>query len=104
LPLHSTNRVTSSARAVDHALEAAIGQIGQRRPSARMPQQAFRRHDHQRARVGIQHQRLAAQQVEVLCRAGDVCDANIVFGGKLEEALQARAGMFWPLALVAMWQ
>ena len=45
---------------------------------------------------------LAAQEMEVLCRGGAVDDADVLLRGELEKALQARARMFRPIALVAV--
>ena len=54
--------------------------------------------------VGGEQTRLAPQQVEILRRGRAVGDAQIILGGELQEALQPRAGMLRPLALVAVRQ
>ena len=66
-----------------------------------MPQQALRREDDERQRVGQQEHRLAPQQVEILCGGRAVRDAQVDVGGGLEEALDARARVIRPLAFVA---
>src|SRR5271165_5929024 len=45
---------------------------------------------------------LATKQVKILRGVGGLRDLNIVFGGKLQEALNAGAGVFRSLALVAV--
>ena len=88
------------ARVVDHALEVAVGELLEPRRGLREPQQALRRHHDQRAR--LRHERLAAQQVEVLGRRGAVRDADVALGGRLEEALDASARVLGARALVAV--
>ena len=45
---------------------------------------------------------LPSEQVEILRGVGGLADLDIVFASELHEALDARAGMFRPLAFVAM--
>jgi hypothetical protein len=40
--------------------------------------------------------------MEVLSRSGEVTDLHVVLGTKLEEPLEASAGMLGPLAFIAM--
>ena len=68
----------------------------------RQPQQALRRHHDQRPRLG--HERLAAQQVEVLGRRGAVGHPDVALGRALEEALEPRARVLGARALVAVRQ
>src|ERR1035437_2940160 len=49
-------------------------------------------------------QGLPAQEMEVLRGVGGLGDLDVVLGGKLDEPLDAGAGMFWPLAFVAVGQ
>ena len=49
-------------------------------------------------------QSLAAQEMEILCGVGRLRDLYIVLGGQLDEALDAGAGVFRSLALVAVRQ
>src|SRR6266852_2360065 len=65
-----------------------------------MAQHTFRREDYQRFTPVAQS--LTAEQVKILRGVGRLRDLDIVFGGKLEEALDAGAGMFWSLAFVAV--
>ena len=89
-------------RVVDHALEAALGELGERRGRGGQPQQALGRHHDQRAR--LRHQRLAAQQVEVLRRRGAVGHADVALRRHLQEALEPRARVLGARALVAVRQ
>ena len=73
-----------------------------RRLGERMAQQALGRHDYQRLAEGPVH--LAAQNVEVIGRAGNVAHLHIVLGAELEIALEPRRGMLGPLPFVAMRQ
>src|ERR1700752_3540847 len=47
-------------------------------------------------------QNLAAEQMKILRCVGGLRDLDVVFGGKLDEALDTGAGMFRPLAFVAV--
>ena len=67
-----------------------------------MPQQAFGVITTSGLRNGRPD--LASQQVKVLRRSAGVADLDIVFGAQLQEALQAGAGMFRPLAFEAVRQ
>jgi hypothetical protein len=69
-----------------------------------MPQQALRRQHDERQRVGLEQQRLPAQQVKVLRRGRAVGDAHVEVGGELQEALDARARVIRPLPFVAVGQ
>src|SRR5688500_1070835 len=85
---------------VDHGLEAAIGEVRESRRCSRMTQQTLGSHEDQRpARI---HERLTAQQMEILRGGAAVQDLDVVLGGKLEKALEARARVLGPLALVAV--
>ena len=65
-----------------------------------MSEQALRRHDDEGPGNG--RQSLPAQEVEVLGRRGGVGHAHVVFGRKLEEALQACRGVFGALAFMSV--
>ena len=69
-----------------------------------MAQQALRRQHDQRQRIGVEQQRLTAQQVEVLRRGRAVGEAQVDVGGGLEEALGTRARVIGALAFVAVRQ
>ena len=68
----------------------------------RMAQQALGRHDDERLAERTQH--LAAQYVEVIRRAGDVADLDIVVRAQLEEAFETRGAVFRPLAFITVRQ
>ena len=97
-PLHP--RLATGRRVGDEALEPAGGEGGQWRAGLLAAEQALGSHDHQRLSPGTD--RLASQQVEDLRAAGGVADLDVVLGGHGEEALQARAGVLGPRALVAV--
>jgi hypothetical protein len=87
---HEAGDVLAAARqtvVVQHGLEVALGELGQRRRGGRQSQQALRGHDHQRA--PLRDQRLATEQVEVLAGRRAVGDADVALGAQLQEALQA---------------
>ena len=69
-----------------------------------MAQQALRRQDDERQRVGQQQRRLTPQQVEVLRRRGAVGHPHVDVGTELKKPLGARARMVRPLALVRVRQ
>jgi hypothetical protein len=85
--------------------EAAAGEIVQGRDGARMAEQALGREDDQRfaraAAIGAAIH-LAAEQVEILRRRGAVADQHIVLGAQHQVTLDARAGVFRPLAFEAV--
>ena len=95
MPLHSTSRRTSRAR----TLASASSITGMKRPSAssrsddatRMTQQALRRQDDQRQRIGLQQQRLTPQQVEILRRGRAVDEPQVDVGGRAGNAQAARS-------------
>ena len=107
MPLQSTSARADARRSpmlgvVEHRPERATGEIGQRRTRFLLAQQRLRRHDHQRT---LQRPPgLATQQVEVLGRRRAVGDAQIAFGRRLQEALDAAAGVLRTAPLVAMRQ
>src|SRR5580704_5746573 len=65
-----------------------------------MAEHAFRGEDYERFAPVAQG--LAAEQMKILRGVGRLCDLNVVFRGELDEALDAGARVFWPLALVAV--
>ncbi len=65
-----------------------------------MAQQAFRRHDDERAAVGAQG--LQSQQMEVLGGCRTVGDADVVLGAEVEKTLETGARMLGALPFVAM--
>ena len=68
----------------------------------RRPQHALRREDDEW--LAPRAQGLPAQQVEVLCGGGRLTYLHVVAGGEVEVALDACAGVFGALALVAVRQ
>ena len=82
--------------------EAWHGKIRERGGSIRAAQHALGREDNQR--FAPRAHRLAAQQMEVLRGGGRLADLHVVVGGELQVALDARAGVLRPLALVAVGQ
>src|SRR4051794_23786415 len=85
---------------LDHRLKFPIAKFAQWTRSVRMAQHAFgRKHDQRLAPVA---QGLPSQQMEVLRGGGRLGHLNIIFGGKLQVALNATAGMFWSLAFIPM--
>ena len=69
-----------------------------------MPQQALGREDDERQRIPLEQRRLPPQHVEVLRRGGAVHQPQVDVGGRLQEALGARARVLGALALVAVRQ
>ena len=85
------------------AVERALARhFGQRRDRPLVAQQRLRRHQDQRLAEVALH--LAAQDVEVVGRRRAVGDLHVVFGAKLQEALEPRRGVLRPLAFIAMRQ
>ena len=85
---------------VDHGLEPAAGEVAERRRGLLQAQQALRRHDDERP--GGRVERLPAQQVEVLRGGRAVGDPDVLLRRELQEALQPRARVLGPVALVAV--
>src|SRR5438309_5581863 len=85
---------------VDHGPEPALRQLLERRDAELVAEQALRGHQHERLPEAPMH--LAAEDVEVLRRRGQVADLHVVLGAELEEALEARARVLGALALVAV--
>ena len=83
---------------VEHRPEAPVGEIVERRRRVLEAQQALRRHHDERARARVE--RLAAQQVEVLRGRRAVRDPDVLLRGELQEALEPRARVLRPVALV----
>src|SRR6266545_1024098 len=73
---------------IDRELETSVGELPRCRCREWMTQEAFRREDDERQRIGREKQRLPAEQVEVLrCRRA-VCDAHVEVGGAFQKPLQ----------------
>src|SRR5213083_460734 len=85
---------------VDHGPEPALRQLLERRDAELVAEQALRGHQDERLPEAPMH--LAAEDVEVLRRRGQVADLHVVLGAELEEALEARARVLGALALVAV--
>src|SRR5213593_3770390 len=85
---------------VDQSAEPALRQLFERRDAELVAEQALRGHQHERLPEAPMH--LAAEDVEVLRRRGQVADLHVVLGAELEEALEARARVLGALALVAV--
>ena len=85
------------------AVERASGcEFRKRRNGQLVTQQRFGRHDHQRLAEIAQH--LAAQGMEVIGRCRAVTDLHIVFGAKLQEALETGRGVLGALPFITMRQ
>ena len=98
----ATHGLLLGARIVDHGLERAVGELGERRARVLQSQQALRRDDDERA--GDRVERLPTQEVEVLrCRRA-VDDPQILLGAELQEPLEPRARVLWPVAFVPVRQ
>src|SRR6266403_1446686 len=91
---------TAERDVVDHGPEPALRQLLERRDAELVAEQALRGHQHERLPEGPMH--LAAEDVEVLRRRGQVADLHVVLRAELEEALTARARVLGALALVAV--
>ncbi len=102
LPLQSTRRRTSAPAAGSGMTDwnEPAGEVLERGGRLLEPKQAFRSHHDQRPRRGVE--RLPAEQVEELARGGAVRDPDVVLRSLLEEALEPRARVLGPVALVAM--
>src|SRR5437899_4924382 len=85
---------------VDQSPEPALRQLLERRDAELVAEQALRGHQDQRLPEAPMH--LAAEDVEVLRRRGQVADLHVVLGAELEEAFEARARVLGALALVAV--
>src|SRR2546428_5954237 len=85
---------------IDHRPEPALRQLLERRDAELVAEQALRGHQHERLPEAPMH--LAAEDVEVLRRRGQVADLHVVLGAELEEALEACARVLGALALVAV--
>ena len=79
-----------------------LREIVDRRAGIGMAQHALGREDDQR--LAPVTQRLPAQQVEILRGVGGLADLDVVPRCELQEALDARAGVFRALAFVAVRQ
>ena len=88
------------AGVVEHRLERALGEVGERRGRLAQAEQPLRRHHDQRARDRLE--RLAAEQMEELRGGGRVDDPDVVLGRRLQEALEPGAGVLRPVSLVAV--
>ena len=86
----------------EHAPEAAVGDILERRGGELVAQQALRRQHDQRLAHRADH--LAAQQVEHLRGRGRQADLDVALRRELQVALEPRRGMLRALALVAVRQ
>ncbi len=82
------------------ARKAPSLKLGELRGGVLQPQQPLGRHDDERA--GARVERLAAEQVEVLRRRARGRDADVLLRCELEEALEPRARVLGPVALVAV--
>ncbi len=86
-----------------HAVEGrAVGEILGPADRHRVAQQRLWRHQDQRLAIGPVQ--LAPQNVEIVRGRRAVRDDPVVFGAKLQKPFQPRAGMFRPLALIAVRQ
>ena len=65
-----------------------------------MAQETLWGHDDERLAPGTKS--LSAEAVEILRGGGGIDDLQVVFGGEMEEAFEARAGMLRALALEAV--
>src|SRR5436309_3520547 len=93
-------RRTVERDVVDHGPEPALRQLLERRDAKLVAEQALRGHQHERLPEAPVH--LAAEDVEVLRRGGQVANLHVVLGAELEEALEARVRVLGALALVAV--
>src|SRR5262249_771622 len=80
--------------------EPAMDEFFRRRRSKLCAQQTFRRHDDERFDKVALH--LAPQHMKVLSGSGEIADLNIILWGRLQKAVEARAGVFRALAFIAM--
>src|SRR5690554_22024 len=106
--------------AAENDLTCLLGRAGQLRLTHQAPESAFAsqinqvghctlvaqkrlwRHHHQRlANIPMY---LSTQGVEVVRRSGAVDDLNVVFRRQLQEPLEARRRVLWPLPLIAVWK
>src|ERR1017187_7230593 len=97
--------VLAQFRVAQNLQKPSGGELPRVRNRLRMPQQALGREDRQwlaHAAPVVAAVHLAAQQVEVLRGRGAIGHLHVVLGAEREIPLDARAGMFRPLALVAV--
>ena len=86
----------------DHVLEAAVGQVLERRHRFLVPEQALRAHHDQRFPVLAEH--LPPQHVEHLRRRGRHAHLHVVLRAQLQEALGTRRRVLGTLAFEAVRQ
>src|SRR4051812_6820370 len=92
----------SQVRCGQDFLEFTAGEIFLARSGVLGPEETLRCHDDERLEEVAFH--LPAQDVEVLRRCGQIADLDVVFRARLEETLNAAAGMLRALAFVAVRQ
>ena len=73
-------------RIVDHLLERAFREVGERRGGLLQTQEPFGRHHDERAAGGVQ--RLTSEQMEVLPRCRGIGHPDVLLRGELEEPFQ----------------
>src|SRR5438067_2014603 len=95
-------RIDLVVQFADHGLEAALGQVVQRRARVLVTQQRLRREDDQRLAELAHH--LAAQQVEDLGGGGRLHHLHVVVGRQLQEALDTCRRVLRTLAFVTVRQ
>src|SRR5665213_3230505 len=94
-------------RIANHFLERSAGEVFQTRRRFGVAQQSLRSEDDEwlaNATAIFAAVHLTPQQMEVLRGRGAVANLNIIFGAKLEKALNACAGVLGALAFKAMRQ
>ena len=91
-----------SGGVVKYDLKTAVGQLFETASAFPAPQQALRRHNHQWFAQWVEH--LLAQHMENLGGVGGQTDLNIVFGAKLQKALEPGRRMFRTLPFVTVRQ
>src|SRR5579872_5343644 len=73
-------------------MESAVRQFVQTRGEARIAQQTFGGHDHQRLAPATQH--LPAEKMEILRRGGWINHLDVLLRREREKAFETRTGMF----------
>jgi len=81
-------------------LEGPLGELGEWAGGTGIAEEAFGGHDDERFDDFAKG--LASEEVEVVRGSGGVGDGHIVFGAELKKSFETGAGVFGPLAVVAV--
>src|SRR4051812_14584636 len=86
----------------ENPLKTSGGKLIQARDRLGMPQQTFRRHDHERLAPTAQD--VSPQAMKILGWRGGIHHLQIVLCCQVKKSFQSSAGVLWSRALKSMWQ